>query len=307
MKQEIIRKIEQYDTIIVHRHVRPDEDAYGSQLGLASLLRTNYPHKEIYTTGLHSALLDYLGKPTGVEDVTYEGALVIVTDTANTDRVDDKRYTTGAYLIKIDHHPNDDQYGDMRWVNTAASSCSEMIFDLAKTASWTLTAESARYLFAGIVGDTGRFQYPSTTEVTFGTVAELIEYDFDRSTLFNGMYEVSCNVLQLQGYIYQNFSMNKNGAGYIKLTKDVLKQFDVTVEETNNLVPSLGNAKGIVAWAMFVEEEDQIRVRLRSKGPVINTIAKQFRGGGHPVAAGATIYDWAEAADVIQAIEAVCE
>lgn len=307
MKQEIIEKIEQYDTIIIHRHVRPDEDAYGSQLGLASLLRTNYPHKMIYTTGLHSAPLDYLGKPTGVDDAAYEGALVIVTDTANTDRVDDHRYTTGAYLIKIDHHPNEDKYGDMRWVNTDASSCSEMIFDLAKTAEWTLTAESARYLFAGIVGDTGRFQYPSTTELTFNTVAELIDYDFDRSALFNGMYEVSCNVLQLQGYIYQNFSMDENGAGYIKLTKELLAQFDVTVEETNNLVPSLGNAKGIVAWAMFVEEDDQIRIRLRSKGPVINTIAKQFRGGGHPVAAGATIYDWSEADDVIQAIEALCK
>ena len=307
MKQQIIENIEKYDTIILHRHVRPDEDAYGSQLGLASLLRTNYPHKQIFTTGLHSAPLDYLGKPTGVDDATYEGALVIVTDTANTDRIDDQRYTNGAYLIKIDHHPNDDQYGDMRWVNTDASSCSEMIFDLAKTADWTLTGESARFLFAGIVGDTGRFQFPSTTELTFNTVAELIEYDFDRSALFNGMYEVSCNVLQLQGYIYQNFTMNEDGAGYIKLTKDVLDEFGVTVEETNNLVPSLGNAKGIVAWAMFVEEADQIRVRLRSKGPIINTIAKQFRGGGHPVAAGATIYEWSEAADVIAAIEAVCK
>ncbi len=307
MKRQIIDTIEKYNTIIVHRHVRPDEDAYGSQLGLATLLRTNYPDKVVYTTGKHSAPLDYLGKPDEIEDAQFEGALVIVTDTANTDRIDDQRYDRGAYVIKIDHHPNEDPYGDLRWVQTSASSCSEMIFELAKTANWQLNEQSARFLFAGIVGDTGRFQYPSTTEVTFNTVAELIEYGFDRPSLFNGMYEVSQNVLHLQGYIYQNFQMDENGAASIKLTKETLQQFGVTVEETNNLVPILGSAKGIVAWAMFVEEENQIRVRLRSKGPIINTIAKQFNGGGHPVAAGATVYSWEEADELIQVIQKLCK
>lgn len=307
MKRQIIDTIEKYNTIIVHRHVRPDEDAYGSQLGLATLLRTNYPDKVVYTTGKHSTPLDYLGKPDVVEDAQFEGALVIVTDTANTDRIDDQRYDRGAYVIKIDHHPNEDPYGDLRWVQTTASSCSEMIFELAKTAGWQLNEQSARFLFAGIVGDTGRFQYPSTTEVTFNTVAELIEYGFDRPSLFNGMYEVSQNVLHLQGYIYQNFEMDENGAASIKLSQHILKQFGVTVEETNNLVPILGSAKGIVAWAMFVEEENQIRVRLRSKGPIINTIAKQFNGGGHPVAAGATVYSWEEADELIQVIKKLCK
>ena len=71
-----------------------------------------------------------MAMPDQIADDVFKDALVIVTDTANTERVDDQRYTTGEMVIKIDHHPNDDAYGDFRWVDTNASSCSEMIYEL---------------------------------------------------------------------------------------------------------------------------------------------------------------------------------
>jgi phosphoesterase RecJ-like protein len=64
---------------------------------------------------------------------------------------------------------------------------------------------------------------------------------------------------------------------------------------------------GIKAWVFFIEEDNQIRVRLRSKGPVINGVARMFNGGGHPLASGATIYDWDEAEKVINELEKVCK
>ena len=45
------------------------------------------------------------------------------------ERICDKRYSLGDKLIKIDHHPNEDPYGDLLWVDTNASSCSEMIYE----------------------------------------------------------------------------------------------------------------------------------------------------------------------------------
>ncbi|WP_396121606.1 bifunctional oligoribonuclease/PAP phosphatase NrnA, partial [Bacillus cereus] len=72
-------------------------------------------------------------------------------------------------------------------------------------ASWQLTDATARLLFAGIVGDTGRFQFPSTTAKTFKVASELITYAFDRNQIFDGMYEMEQKLLNLQGYIYQNF------------------------------------------------------------------------------------------------------
>ncbi len=311
LKRQIIDTIASYETIVIHRHVRPDPDAYGSQLGLKELILANYPEKKVYAVGEHDTSLSFLAQPDQIADEVYENALVIVTDTANTERIDDQRYTKGKMLVKIDHHPNDDQYGDLLWVDTTASSCSEMIYELfeqgKEIADWQLSDASARLLFAGIVGDTGRFQFPSTTVKTFKVAAELITYNFNRNEIFDGMYEMEPKLLTLQGYIYQNFIMDEHGAAYVKLTKELLAEFNVVPSEASLLVGCLGSVKGICAWVIFIEEEDQIRVRLRSKGPVINTLAKEFNGGGHPLASGATAYSWQEAQRVITRLQEICK
>ncbi|MCL1695249.1 MULTISPECIES: bifunctional oligoribonuclease/PAP phosphatase NrnA [unclassified Lysinibacillus] len=311
MKRQIIDTIASYETIVIHRHVRPDPDAYGSQQGLKELILANYPEKKVYAVGEHEESLSFLANPDNITDDIYDDALVIVTDTANTARVDDQRYTKGKMIIKIDHHPNDDPYGDLLWVDTTASSCSEMIYELfeegKQLANWMLPDASARLLFAGIVGDTGRFQFPSTTVKTFKIAGELITYNFDRNQIFDGMYEMEQKLLNLQGYIYQNFKMDEYGAAHIKLTKELLTEFNVVPSEASLLVGCLGSVKDICAWVVFIEEVDQIRVRLRSKGPIINTLAKEFNGGGHPLASGATAYSWEEAERVITRLQEICK
>ncbi|TWT08923.1 bifunctional oligoribonuclease/PAP phosphatase NrnA [Planomicrobium sp. CPCC 101079] len=310
MNSQIIDTIKQFDTIIIHRHVRPDPDAYGSQMGLKYLLQHNYPNKRILAAGEHDFTLDFLDFPDKVEDADFENALVIVTDTANTERVDDQRYEKGAKVIKIDHHPNDDVYGDIVWVDITASSASELVYELFTYGrdheNWQLSNAAARLLYAGIVGDTGRFLFPSATQKTFEIAGELIKYEFDRTALYNGMYEMERNLLHLQGYIYQNFKMDKSGAAYVKITLDILQEFGVTATETSLLVGSLGNVKGLKAWVIFIEEETEIRVRLRSKGPIINGLAKEFGGGGHPMASGATAYSWEEADRVVERLIEIC-
>ncbi|KXH87189.1 bifunctional oligoribonuclease/PAP phosphatase NrnA [Sporosarcina sp. HYO08] len=311
MKSQIIDTIESYETIIIHRHVRPDPDAYGSQVGLKTLIQTNYPEKNVYAAGTHDELLSYLTTQDEVTQTTYQNALVIITDTGNTERIDGEFYKEGAFVLKIDHHPDVDQYGDLRWVDPTASSTSEMIFALFEEGSasrgWKMSDETARLLFAGIVGDTGRFMFPSTTEKTFDAARKLIRHSFDRPQLFAGMYEVEREILHLQGFIYQNFVIDENGAAYIKIDNKTLKQFEVTASETSQLVGSLGEVKGIKAWVIFIEEEDQIRARLRSKGPVINGLAARFGGGGHPLASGASVSTWEEADHLIGEIQKLCK
>ncbi|MFJ7934857.1 bifunctional oligoribonuclease/PAP phosphatase NrnA [Sporosarcina sp. NPDC096371] len=311
MKRQIIDTIERYDKIIIHRHVRPDPDAYGSQMGLKELIQTNYPMKQVFAAGAHDESLTYLACPDQVNKELYEGALVIVTDTGNTERIDGEFYTQGDLLMKIDHHPDVDPYGDVKWVNTSSSSTSEMIYSLfeegQKQYGWNMTTDAARLLFAGIVGDTGRFMFPSTTVHTFAVASDLIKFDFDRAELFAGMYEVKRELLHLKGYIYQNFEMDDNGAAFVKINKSILEQFGVTASDTSQLIGALGDVKGICAWVIFIEEDDQIRVRLRSKGPVINQLAAQFGGGGHPLASGASVYSWEEADKVIVELKRLCE
>jgi bifunctional oligoribonuclease and PAP phosphatase NrnA len=309
MKEQILELIKQYETIIVHRHVRPDPDAYGSQGGLVEMLKTSFPDKKIYAVGQEDESLHYLKRLDVIEDHVFEGALIIVCDTANEERICDRRYKLGDKLVKIDHHPNEDAYGDYLWIDTSASSVSEMIYEFylfGKDKGLTLSDEGARLLFAGIVGDTGRFLYPSTTQNTFDIAGELIRFDFDRNELFNKMYEIDANVIKLHGYVLQNFEMDGDGCASMIMTKEILEEHQVIPSEASLLVSTLGNVKGIKAWVFFIEESDQIRVRLRSKGPVINTIAKKYNGGGHPLAAGASIYSWEEKEEVMKDLREVC-
>jgi bifunctional oligoribonuclease and PAP phosphatase NrnA len=309
MKAQILETIQQFETIIVHRHVRPDPDAYGSQCGLVEILKTSFPEKNIYAVGKEDPSLHYMRRLDHIPDETFHDALIIVCDTANEERICDSRYKLGKTLVKIDHHPNEDPYGDIRWIETTASSVSEMIYEFylfGKDKGLKMTDEAARLLFAGIVGDTGRFIFPSTSEKTFMYAGELIHYNFSRTNLFDSMYELDTNVVKLNGYILQNFEMRPSGVASMVLSKEILNQFGVIPSEASLLVGILGNVKGIKAWVFFIEEDDQIRVRLRSKGPIINGIARNYNGGGHPLAAGASIYHWEDAEKVIQEIEEAC-
>lgn len=308
---QIIDTIEAYETIIIHRHVRPDPDAYGSQVGLKTLIQTNYPDKHVYAVGTHEKLLSYLATQDEVAQKSYQNALVIITDTGNTERIDGGNYQEGAFLVKIDHHPDIEQYGDLRWVDPTASSTSEMIFTLFEEGSssrgWKMSDETARLLFAGIVADTNRFMLPRMTAKTFDVARRLSEYSFNRPQLFSSMYEVNRTILHLQGFIYQNFIMDENGAAYMKIDKKTLERFQVAASQTSQLIGSLGKVKGIKAWVFFIEEENQIRVRIRSIGPVINGLAAQFGGGGHPLASGAFVYSWEEADELISGIQQLCK
>lgn len=310
MKEKILEAIKQYETIIVHRHVRPDPDAYGSQCGLVEILKESFPEKKIYAVGKEDPSLYYMRRLDSIEDEVFNGALVIVCDTANAERICDARYTLGDMLIKIDHHPNEEPYGDLLWVETSASSCSEMIYEFylfGKDKGLKMNDEAARLLYAGIVGDTGRFLFPSTTKKTFAYAGELIHYNFSRTELFDKMYELNPNIIKLNGYILQNFEFQANGVASVILSKSLLEEYSANPPEASLLVGTLGNVKGIKAWVFFIEEDDQIRVRLRSKGPVINGIARKFKGGGHPLAAGASIYSWDEVDHVLTELGEVCD
>ena len=306
VQEEILATIKAFDRIIIHRHQRPDPDALGSQVGLAEILRASFPEKEIYQVGGPVEGLDYLALMQTIPDDLYKGALVIVTDTANAPRVSDQRYDQGAKLIKIDHHPNDEPYGELVWVNTKASSCSEMIVSFWQMFQneLTMTQEAARLLYAGIVGDTGRFLYPATTATTLRLAAELLDYGFDAPKINRQLDQVSRSVARLSGYVYENIEIDEIGAGKVILSQELQQRFGVVDSETSAVVSLPGKIDEVMAWAIFVEQpEGYYRVRMRSKGPVINEIAKRHHGGGHPLASGANAADLEEVAAIYQEIQ----
>ena len=293
--QQILEKIKEYDTIIIHRHMKPDPDALGSQVGLKALLNHHFPEKTIKAVGYNEPTLTWMAEMDTVQDSDYQGALVIVCDTANTARIDDKRYHQGDFLIKIDHHPNDDVYGDLSWVDTGSSSASEMIALFAQENQLALSSEAARLLYAGIVGDTGRFLYPSTSARTFRIASQLREIDFDFAGLSRQMDTMSFKIAKLQGYVYDHLEVDENGAARVLLSQEILKEYNVTDAETAAIVGAPGKIDSVSLWGIFVEQADgHYRVRLRSKIHPINQVAKEHDGGGHPLASGANSYSLEE-------------
>ncbi|WP_277673487.1 DHH family phosphoesterase [Piscibacillus halophilus] len=309
MKDEILKLIKEYDKIIIHRHVRPDPDAYGSQVGLGEMIKNSFPNKTVLLAGEEDPSLNYLARLDQIEDKQFQGALVIVCDTANEERICDQRYRLGDQLIKIDHHPNREPYGDVTWIDTEASSTSEMIYELydaGKSLGFRLNDKAARLLYAGIVGDTGRFLFPSTTNRTFEAASELIKYEFDRTDLYDQMYQTPLKVAKLRGRLLTDLNPRDSGLAVFKIDQKMLQEYEVTSEETQAFVGIAGDIQEILTWVFFVEEEDVIRVRLRSKGPVVNEVAFKYNGGGHPMASGARVNSWNEADELVKDLEKVC-
>lgn len=305
---QIIAAIEAHDTIIIHRHEHPDPDALGSQGGLAEMLKQSFPTKHVFVVGHEVGNLGWLNEMDTVLDEQYQDALVIVTDTANTPRIDDTRFNKGNELIKIDHHPNDDPYGDITYVDTDASSASEIIVDLFHAGDnvLQLNGAAARLLYAGIVGDTGHFLYPATTTKTFAAAGELIGYDFSAAAVSRRMNEITLAQAKLQSYVFNHLQVDDNGAAWVTIPLATLKELGINQDSASAAVSTPGRLGDVVAWLEFIENpEGPYRVHLRSKGPVINELAKSHNGGGHPLASGAKAANEAEMAAMVKELQAI--
>ncbi len=309
IQKEIINKIEEYHTIIIHRHVIPDGDAYGSSFGLAELIRTTYPEKAVYVVGEELDYLRYVGTTDKIEDSLYEGALIIITDTSNAARISDERWKLGAYKIKIDHHPFSDVYADIEWIDTSYTSTCEMITSLLIENNLKTSDNGARCLFNGIVSDTGRFLFRGVSEQTLRYASQLLKYDFDMIDLYAQMYTQSKSMVRFKGYTLLNFEETTNGVGYVKLTDDLLRELNIDENSASSQVNTLANIEGIKIWAFFVEDiaNNDIRVNLRSSGAAVNEIAKKYGGGGHVQAAGARVKTWDMIDQMIQDLDELAQ
>ena len=94
LMRAILDKIKEYDTIMLFRHIRPDGDCVGATKGMKDILTASFPEKKVYLIdSQHADYLAFLGEDDGeVDDSVYESALGIVLDTANLDRVSNKKY-----------------------------------------------------------------------------------------------------------------------------------------------------------------------------------------------------------------------
>ena len=295
IKKQILDKIKQYDRIIITRHFRPDGDAIGSTKGLAGILKLSFPQKEVYVLNEDSSqYLAFLGgEDAPIDDEKYADALVIVCDTATTDRISNKKYALGKELIKIDHHIDVKPYGDLSWVEEERSSLCEMIADFWLTFKDELKIdeEAATCIFTGMVTDSGRFRFSSVDGDTMRRAAALLDVGINTEWIYSNLNLDDFDVFKFEAYVYKKMKISKNGVAYIYVDKAMQKKFKLSNEQASNVVSYLDGIKGAIVWLAFIQNASgSIRVRLRSRFVTINALAEKYGGGGHDKASGATVH-----------------
>lgn len=290
----ILNKIKEYNKIIIFGHERPDGDCIGSQYGLYNIIKESFPDKEVYISGETSDYVSFIGKPSFVDDSLFAGALGICVDCATGERISDKRFKNCEYTIKIDHHINVDSFCDYEYVDTKAPACCQILteFYLKYKDTLKINKDAITALYVGIVTDTGRFKFDSVTSKTFNIAASLVDMGVNLGEIDNHLSVETIQTLKLRGYCLNSFKVTENGFAYLVMTRDIINEFGVSDEDAANQVTSISTIEGCPVWAMFIEYPDQIRIRLRSRGPVVNKLAEEYSGGGHPKAAGAKLPSW---------------
>ena len=272
--RKILEKIKEFNTIIIHSHIRPDGDAIGSQYGLMYLIKDSFPDKNVYVSGDYSDYVSFLGKPNLIDECLFKNSLSICLDCAIDERLSDNRYNLSDYSIKIDHHIKDKVYCDYEYIDDNAASCAEIIVEFYEKFKDELimSKDCANALYVGILTDTGHFRYDSVSSKTFKMASILLENGVNLGKIDTLLSSETLELLKLKGYGLNN----------------------VNYEDAATLVNLISNIKDIPVWAIILETDREIRIRLRSKGPSINTLAGKYNGGGHKMASGAKLKSWNE-------------
>ena len=315
---EILKKIKEYKKIIIHRHSNPDLDALGSQIGLKEALKLNFPEKEIYAVGDMNRFT-FLGEMDNVDDNVFKDALCIICDVAVSHMISDYRYFDAKEVIVIDHHQNEtslslpDKEFNLpfyRYVDTKSVACCAIVADMISKWNLEMPSFAATALYGGIVTDSGRFHYGANLAPLFRTSAYLVENGADPQFIYRNLYVESLESRIMKNYFQTKMQLTKNNVAYMFNDKDVFEKFDVdTFTVSRGMVNLMAGIDKVKIWANFTYDRATGKVfgEFRSRDIVIVDIAKQFGGGGHANACGATLDDFEVAKEVLECFDKLLE
>lgn len=305
-----LKLIKEYDDIVIFRHVIPDFDALGSQYGMANYIKSKFPNKHVYCVGENHPSLNYGLFPEAdvLEESFYSRKfLAIIVDVSDKARISDQHFEKASAIVKFDHHPNNNNFANVNVTDTSFCAAAEMV------ASFCYYVEkysyigynAAKNLYIGIVGDSGRFLYSSTTAHTFELSSKLVQEGLILPAIYSQMYEKDIKSLEITKKILNNYKISEHGVAYYVLTEADNKELGIDKVSGKEYVNTFSNIKGIEIWASVSEDIEKkcFWISLRSKGLPINTIANKYQGGGHLQASGCRIETLDELPNLIKDLD----
>lgn len=313
--KEILKNIKKYDKIAIFRHIIPDFDALGTQYGLATWIKDNFPNKDIKCFGDNHVVFTPRGlfpESDKVADSWFEDEyLAIIVDVGDKKRIADPRYDGASFKIKIDHHPVTDTFFNLMVTDTSKAAASELVCNMLINfgSQYKLSSLAAKYFYIALVGDSGRFLYNSTSPHTFEIAQYLLKSGINIVDIYGLMYQKDASDLEITKFILNTYKISPKGVAYYVLTNDDLGKLNISSERGKDNVNLFSNINGIKIWCSITEDvtEPCFRISIRSKNYVINGVASEFKGGGHAQASGAQIKDLSELDSFINALERVIE
>ena len=296
MFQTILEDIRKHDRIIIHRHEHPDGDAIGAQVGLKHLILDNFPEKQVYMVGDPAGRYAFMDDSTmdEIPDSFYKGALAFVLDLSAHHLVADKRYTMAEKTIRIDHHiSGPEPFCDLELVDTSYESASGLIAQMAQDLGLTIGTVAARSFYTGMVTDSGRFRYDSTSPRTMRLAAMLMERNIDCGTIFENLYSVDFEEVRIRAQFTARIQLTEHRVAYLYNDLALVNSLPLdTFSISRGMVSLMADLKGVEIWVNFTEtDQGTVLCELRSSRHNINPIAVKYGGGGHKKASGATLPD----------------
>ncbi|MBH38000.1 hypothetical protein CL658_03100 [bacterium] len=286
--QQFNHHIQTAQKILITAHQYPDIDAIGSCLALAEAIKKNKTVK-VWIPKNDSKEWDCFPKFDYIEKDfpnNFKFDTCIVCDCSNLERVDQYEHISNAThtftTINIDHHSDNNYFGDINIVKTI-SSVGELLYELFQHLNIPISSPMAICLYAAISFDTGRFAYSNVTEKTLETASKLVKLGATPYVITQAMEEnKSEKDFQLIKIAIDNLVIN-NDAGFAYTT--IPKR---SPKGSIKIIDFIRQLKDIDLLIVFQELQSKlVKVNLRSKSEInVSKIAQQFGGGGHDKAAG---------------------
>ncbi|MEF9984804.1 MAG: bifunctional oligoribonuclease/PAP phosphatase NrnA [Malacoplasma sp.] len=291
----ILEKIKEYDNISLFFHELPDFDALGSCFALNEFIKDNFQNKTVKIVGLDTlplvfgvTLFKFNKEKNRVTNNFLKSSIGIISDTANSQRIYTKKHILCKETIRVDHHPQVEVFADFEWIDPMMPATSEMWAHIFFNSRLKVSPECCKYLYAGILTDTGRFLHLNTIPSTYEITSKLVATGFKRGEVHDAIYSRDKKQIMFTNFIMELTKIQKNIAYFI-IPKGSHKRFNITPQMS--MVHLLSDIKGVKIWASLYYDEisKNWKGSIRSKDIQINHIASKFSGGGHKFAAGFTL------------------
>ena len=300
--------------VLVVTHEWPDGDAVGSACGFCTLLRDNGFRAEFFLAeqmpDCYRPFLPYPPAAFTAEEINTKFSLIVNVDASTVKRMQLGPASFASILIPLvtfDHHPDDELFGTLTCLDPEASSTAELVYRFAVTQGWKLSPEAATFLLLGIVTDTGCFRFTNTRAASHRAAADLLELGADHDRIVNEVYlSKPLSMVRFESELFSGIRTAFDGKfAWISVPRELLEKYDVNLRNTEQLIELVRGIQGVVVAALIKPTSNPgiFRVSMRSKDPEISVgrIARGFKGGGHEMAAGCSIFakNQEEAAEVL--------